>query len=485
MAERAVRVAVIGGGMSGILAAIRLQEAGIYDFTVYEKAGSLGGTWRDNDYPGLSCDIPSHVYSYSFAPNPNWSHRFAPGAEIRDYLCDIAQQRGIFPHVHFHQEVTACRWDGQRWQLTCGDGDRAEADCVIAATGVLHHPNRPEFKGLSEFAGAAFHSARFRHDVPLDGRRVGIVGTGSTAAQLVGALIPQVEHLALFQRTAQWIFPSRNAAYSAEEQALFRRDPAALRALRRKLEQSIEESFADALADADSSAMHAIEEACRLNLEEQVLDPQLRERLRPDYRAACKRLVVSDRFYEAIQSPNASLVTSPIDHVEAAGVVTADGQLHPLDVLILATGFRTHDFMRPMRIVGHEQRSLDQLWGQAPFAYRTVSIPNFPNFFMLVGPHSPVGNFSLIEVAELQMDFILQLMSGIQRGTYRAVCASDSSTAAFNMTIDEAMRNTIWVTGCRSWYLDEKGKPAVWPWGMTRFRETMRTPNLDDFDIYR
>ncbi len=479
---RELRFAVIGAGMAGILSAIKLREAGFTDFTVYEKGDRVGGTWRENTYPGLACDVPSHLYSYSFALTADWSHRFSPGPEIESYFERVAREHDVLPHVRFGEEVTASTFRDGRWHLETKSGHRDEVDVVIAATGVLHHPKYPEIAGLDAFSGAMFHSARWDHDVPLDGRRVGIIGTGSTAVQIVSALVDRVEKLTMFQRTAQWIMPQENPEYTDEEKAAFRSDPARMAELHDNLAQMFG-VFANAVVDSDSPEIHMIEQACLDNLENNVHDPDLRERLRPEYRAACKRLIISPDFYDAIQKPHAELVTEAIEGVEAAGVRTKDGALHELDVLVLATGFKADAFMRPMVITGRNGLTLDEAWDPRPEAYLSISIPEFPNFFMLNGPNGPVGNFSLIEVAELQFGYILQLVERLRSGECREITASRAALDRFEADREEAAHHTVWVTGCRSWYLDDRGLPAVWPWPFSRFREEMAAPRLEAYEL--
>lgn len=476
------RFVVIGAGMSGILTAIKLQEAGLRDFTVYEKAERLGGTWRENTYPGIACDVPSHLYSYSFEPNPDWSRRFSPGAEILTYFEAVARRRGVDRQLRFGEEITHCEFREGRWKIETASGRTDEADFVIAATGVLHHPNYPEIEGLESFEGACFHSARWDHSVPLDGRRIGIIGTGSTAVQIVSALVDRVAQLTLFQRTAQWIMPQANAPYSEQEQREFHRHPEKIQQLRSDLSKAFSENFSNAVVDASSPQMAMVENLCRANLESNVTDPELRERLRPNYRAACKRLVVSPDFYAAIQKPNAELVTEGIVRVEPRGVRTRDGRLHELDILVLATGFRADRFMRPMQVVGLDGKRLEDVWAERPSAYLSISIPGFPNFFMLNGPNGPVGNFSLIDVAELQLHYIQQLVEVVRSGRCRAIAASPQAAERFERDRVEAAKRTVWVTGCRSWYLDDRGIPAAWPWTFDRFREEMAAPDLGAYE---
>ena len=476
------RFAIIGAGMSGILTAIKLKERGIEDFAIYEKAARLGGTWRDNTYPGLSCDVPSHVYAYSFELKGDWSHRFSPGAEIQGYFEGVARKYGLDPYFRFNSEIERAEYRDGRWHLAIKGGATDVVDFVIAATGVLHHPATPDIPGLDEFKGACFHSARWDHSTPLDGKRIGIIGTGSTAIQIVPALADRVSKLTLFQRTAQWVLPLANPPYSEDEKAMYLASP-------QSLQQSYDfwsARFVDTFARAvigDQDELHKIETACRTNLEENVRDPDLRRRLTPNYRTACKRLIMSDTFYPAMQKPNVELVTDGIERIEASGIRTKDGVLHELDVLVLATGFDGHAFLRPMDVIGEGGLRLADAWAQANEAYRSVAMPGFPNFFMLVGPNSPIGNFSVILISELQLAYVLQLVDLVLDGKCRAVAPSKAATQRFNTALREAMKGTVWVTGCKSWYLDRNGNPALWPWSFDRFRAEMQAPDLADFDL--
>jgi cation diffusion facilitator CzcD-associated flavoprotein CzcO len=412
---------------------------------------------------------------------PEWSHAFSPGAEIQRYFEQVVADFDVARVIRFGEEIVRCEWTDGRWELSSATGLHATADVVIAATGVLHHPNVPELEGLDTFAGAWFHSARWEHDVPLDGARVGVVGTGSTAVQITSALVPRVAHYSLFQRTAQWIVQIENPAYTEEQKAELRRDRELLDAMHWELSDQFG-NFATAVVDAGSPQMAEIERLCRANLEENVRDPELRERLRPTYRAACKRLVVSPDFYEAIQHPNAELVTAPIVRIEPGGVRTKDGRLHELDVLVLATGFRAHDFMRPMHVEGRDGATLAAAWSARPTAYLSITMPDFPNFFMLNGPNGPVGNFSLIEVAELQLAYVMQLLEELRGNGIREISATHAALGQFESDRAVAAESTIWITGCRSWYLDDRGIPAVWPWTFDRFRDEMHAPDLASFD---
>ena len=481
-AQRPLRFAIIGAGMSGILSAIKLSEAGFNDYTVYEKAERLGGTWRENTYPGIACDVPSHLYSYSFEPNPEWSHRYAPGAEIQAYFEGVAQRHAVPERIVFGTAIDQAEFVNGRWNLTTTDGRTDTVDVIIAATGVLHHPNIPHLDGIESFAGASFHSARWDHSVPLDGRRVGVIGTGSTAVQIVAALVDRVSAITMFQRTPQWIGPQENPAFTEAEIEQFKEHPEIITMMRDEISRGFADRFSNAVINADSPEMQLIEAVCKAHLEDSVHDPVLREKLRPDYRAACKRLVISGDFYSAIQKPNAELVTEGIQCIEPGGVRTVDGQLHELDVLVLATGFRVDRFMRPMDVIGRDGRVLDDVWAHGPVAMLSISVPDFPNLFMLNGPNGPVGNFSLIEVAELQIAYVLELVEEIRAGRCTQISAGREATAAFDAARKEAAKTTVWATGCRSWYLDADGIPATWPWTFDHFRHEMAAPKLDDYE---
>ncbi|MGH3594808.1 MAG: flavin-containing monooxygenase [Mycobacterium sp.] len=478
-----MRFAVIGAGMAGVLSAVKLREAGFTDVAVYEKADRLGGTWRENTYPGIACDVPSHLYTYTFAPNPEWSHTFAPGPEILAYFQSVAHRYGVDGLIRYGTEVRRLQYDGTRWRIETSTGERDEADVVIAATGVLHHPRYPDIDGLDEFAGRVFHSARWDHRAPLAGARVGVVGTGSSAVQITGAITDVVGELRLFQRTPQWILPVQNPAIDDGDRARYRANPAALTTLRDELNTGFIQNFANAVVDADSAALKTLQAAACANLEDNVADPGLRDKLRPDYRAGCKRLIISPTFYDAIQRPNAHLVTEPIARVEADGVRTLDGELHRLDVLVLATGFRVDRFLRPIEVVGRGGVRLDEVWGRRPFAYLSVSVPDFPNLFMLNGPNGPVGNFSLIDVAEAQFGYLMQLIELLRDRECRQISASREATTRFEADRVEAAKKTVWVTGCHSWYLDDRGVPVAWPWSFTHFREVMARPSLADYEL--
>ena len=354
---------------------------------------------------------------------------------------------------------------------------------VIAATGVLHHPKYPQLQGLQKFEGDCFHSARWDHGAALDGKRIGVIGNGSTGAQLISALAGRAAKLTHFQRTAQWILPVENPAFTEAQKQALRDDPALLKqAQASESYLAIVDHFTRAVIDANSPELAHLQTAVEENLERSITDPVLREKLRPQYRAACKRLIVSPDYYQAIQHPQVALVNDGIECVEPGGIRTRDGVLHELDVLVLATGFHADRFVRDMNVVGSNGQVLNEVWAERPFAYLAMSVPGFPNFFMLNGPSGPVGNFSLIDVAEAQWNYIAQLLEPLREGRYQQISVGQSAMDDYEVSRIEAARNTVWASGCSSWYLDAQGIPATWPWSYAHFREVMTTPDFAHFD---
>lgn len=478
-----IKVIVVGAGMAGLLAAIRLIERGD-EVMLLEKGDDIGGTWRDNRYLGLTCDVPAHSYTYSFAPNPDWSRYFASGAEILDYFRAVTDRYGLRDVIRFGQDVVSTRWIDGGWTVETRSGEAYRGDVVIAATGVLHYPRLPDIAGLDDFAGDCFHSAQWPDGIDLAGKRVAVIGNGSTGVQLVSALADVAGEVQHFQRSPQWIMPVQDFAWPAEDKDRFRSDPAAIDAIRYDPDYiAAVRRFNDAIIDPDSDAMAAIETIVRDHLETSVRDPLLRETLRPDYRAACKRLIYSPSYYEKVQSPNVAVVRAAIDHIEPEGVRTRDGALHQADVLILATGFHADRFVRPLQPVGRAGQDLDQLWERRATAYMAISLPDFPNFFMLNGPTGPVGNFSLIDIAEAQWSYIDQLLDLIRNGTASEVSASHAAMDDYEERRIAAARSTVFASGCSSWYLDAEGVPQCWPWSYDSFFEQMRAPDLAAFDL--
>jgi len=460
MTRRDPAVAVIGAGMSGLCVAIALLRSGISDVTIYEKADEVGGTWRENTYPGLTCDIPSRVYQYTFARNPNWSHMFSPGDEIQAYFCGVADRFALRDRIRFGTEVVDARFEDGRWILRTDAGAESRVDFLISATGVLHHPRTPSIPGLETFGGKAFHSARWDHSVELRGQRIAVIGNGSTGVQIVCGLAGVADRVMLFQRTAQWVLRLPNPRYSEFTFRARNRFPWLDRLSYRGYSFAYD-LFAVGLTKPGlrRKIMGAL---CRVSLRE-VRDPELRRALTPDYTPMCKRLVMSGGFYRAMQRDDFELVSAGIDHVERRGIVTDDGVLHEVDIIVLATGFDTHAFFRPMRLTGRNGIAADDVWRDGPRAFQTVAMPGFPNFFMMLGPHSPVGNLALTTVAESQADHILRWIERWRHGEFDTVEPTSSATESFNAQLRAAMPDTVWTTGCDSWYLNKAGVPEVWP----------------------
>jgi cation diffusion facilitator CzcD-associated flavoprotein CzcO len=475
---RTPSVAIVGAGMSGLCMAAKLKAAGIESFTVYEKAATLGGTWRDNTYPGLTCDVPSRFYQFRFAPNPDWSRWFSDGAEIWAYFDEVAEQLGIDAHVELSTEVTSAKFEDPQWRLELNDGREIQVDFLISACGLLRIPRVPEIEGLASFRGALFHSARCDHDVALAGRRVAVVGTGSTGAQIVGALGGVASEVKLFQRTPQWVLPMLNPRFSRVTRALHRSLPQLDRLAYDGWRRFVE-FVAPALVEP-GWRRSLVQQICRWHLRT-VRDPVLRAALTPDYEPMCKRLVISSKFYPAIQRDDVALITDAIDRIEPDGIVTRDGTLHELDVIVMATGFDAHAYVRPMELIGRDGATLEKAWDGGPRAYMTVALPGFPNHFMLMGPHSPVGNYSLTEIADTQAEYITAWIRQWQHGGFETAEPTIEATDRFNAKLREALPGTVWATGCNSWYLGQDGLPELWAWVPQRHREMLDQPRHADY----
>ena len=481
MAQRTLKVAIVGAGMSGICMAAKLQDAGIDTFTIFESADEVGGTWRDNTYPGLTCDVPSRFYTYSFRPNPQWSHMFPPGPEVHDYFRQVASERGIRPHIRFAKAVTSARYRDGQWWVGTADGEEA-FDVLITATGVLRVPRYPDIPGLDAFAGPSFHSARWDHSVSLPDKRIGLIGTGSTGVQITSDLGGNVRELKVFQRTPQWVFPAANPQFSRLAKAILSRWPALSMIGYRFWQACYEHVLAPAVVRPGWNR-RLVSALCRWNLRWSVRDPELRRRLTPDHQPMCKRQVFAGKFYRAVQRPGVHVVSEAIDHVEATGVVTADGTLHELDLLVMATGFDARAYVRPMEIVGENGVSLDEAWEDGPHAYRSVAVPGFPNMFMLMGPHSPIGNQSLIIIAENQADYAMWWINQIRDGRVVSASPTEAATKDYNEQMKADLPQTIWASGCNSWYIGSDGLPELFPWVPQRHRQLLLKPELDDFDV--
>lgn len=483
LVRRQPSVAIIGAGMSGLCMAITLRRAGIRDITIYEKAREVGGTWRDNIYPGLTCDIPSHFYQYSFAPNNDWTHLFASGHEIQDYLCRTADRFDVRRHIRFGTEIAAAHFELDHWQVHAVSGEVAEFDFLIAATGVLRVPTAPGIAGLDSFAGPVLHTARWDDTLDLAGKRVGIIGTGSSGIQVTCGLQDTAAQLTLFQRSANWILPLPNPRISRVAIHAQHRWPLVNRAAYRASE-SVLGFFARAVIHPGWRRA-TLGVALRAGLRT-VGDPELRRKLTPAYQPLCRRMIVSDRFYRAVRRGHVRIETSRIEAVTPTGVRTADDVLHDLDAIVLATGFDSHAYLHPMRLIGPKGQSLETAWRTGPRAYLTVAVPGFPNFFMLLGPHSPIGNHSLVPVAEAQAEHILAWIERWRDELFDTVAPTHRATGAYYAELRAALPRTVWASGCSSWYLDANGRPELWPWTPAEHRRRLAaTPDPHHYDLRR
>ncbi|KJY22301.1 MULTISPECIES: NAD(P)/FAD-dependent oxidoreductase [unclassified Streptomyces] len=494
-AREHVRVAVIGSGFSGLGAAVRLRREGITDFVVLERAGSVGGTWRDNSYPGCACDVPSHLYSFSFAPNPDWPRSFSGQPHIRAYLEHVADTFGLRPHIRLDSEVRMMRWDESelRWEIETAQGELT-ADVVVSATGPLSEPKLPEIPGLAGFPGKVFHSARWDHDYDLRGKRVAVIGTGASAIQIVPAIAPDVQRLTLFQRTPAWVMPRTDRAITAVERWMHRQLPFT-QAARRGLTWAIRDLQVGAFTKRPNQ-LGFVEALAKANMARSIKDPAMRARLTPSYRIGCKRILLSSTFYPALARPNVDLVASGLKEVRGSVLVAADGTEAEVDAIVFSTGFHVTDLPIAERVVGADGRSLADTWKDGMASLRGATAAGFPNWMTIIGPNTGLGNTSMILMIESQLnymaDYLRQLTvlggNGAAGKAGRvALAARPSAVNAWNRKVQARMERTVWSTGgCTSWYLDENGRnTTVWPGTTGEFRRETRTVDLAEYEVVR
>ena len=472
------RFVIIGAGISGVLMAIKLRERGFGNIVILEKAAAMGGTWRDNIYPGVACDVAAHLYSYSFAGNPWWRSRYAKGPDIWKYYHRVAQRHGILPLIEYHADVVSAEFANSAWVLTTKDGRRFDADIVIAAAGRLHAPVMPQIAGRDSFAGTTFHTARWDPSVELAGKRVGLIGTGSSATQIITALSGRVTRLSVFQRTPQWVFPVKDTPNSLWQRLRFWFSKRHWQQYYRQLRSETEAR--GKAATASEEGRKARDQVC-IDALAAIRDPELRAKLTPDYAVGCKRLVFSDGFHEAVQHSSVDIVVDPIDRIVPEGVVTKDGTLHKLDVLAFATGFDAHAYIRPMQVTGQDGVTLDEVWRDLPLTYRAIAIPHMPNFLMINGPYSPGGTSSVVGIAEAQVDYILKLIDRIVSANI-LLSPREEPSRAWLGAIRETARHSVWGTGgCQSWYLDETGTPTLDTCTLSELIDQLAVPRWDDY----
>jgi cation diffusion facilitator CzcD-associated flavoprotein CzcO len=468
-------VAVVGGGFGGVGALVMLKRAGYHDVTVFERGAGLGGVWHHNTYPGAACDVPSHLYEFSFEPNPRWSRRFAPQPEIKAYLEDVARRHGVFDRIRTNTEVKGARWDAARakWLLDTSAGPH-EADILLTACGQLTVPTVPPIAGLENFDGPAFHTARWQHDVSLEGKRVTVVGTGCSAVQTVPAIQPLVSQLDIYQRSPGWTMPKGDFVYKERTKRLFERFPA-IQNLDRKATFAFMEFGAIAMT-RKPWLLKPFEVAGRRQITKAISDPELRAKVTPTDSIGCKRLMLTDEWYPTLTKPNVELITDPIAEVTASGIRTADGTERPTDVIVLATGFASHAFVAPMEIRGTDGRTLADEWSEVAHAYLGSSVPGFPNMFLIYGPNTNGGTGSVIDTIESGMNHVIAALETLDDRQASTIQVRREAADHFHHELTTALKNTVWHSGCTNWYVDEKGHdPSQWPWTWSELRRRTAT----------
>src|SRR5947209_12465 len=470
-------IAVVGGGFGGVGAVVMLKRAGYDDVTVFERAEHVGGVWQHNTYPGAACDVPSHLYEFSFAPNPRWSRRYAPQAEIQAYVEDVARRFGVIDRIRTNTEVQSARWDEERrkWRLETSAGAH-EADVLLTACGQLSVPKMAAIPGLDRFQGPAFHTARWRHDVELAGRRVAVIGTGCSAIQVVPSIQPLVSQLDVYQRSPGWTFPKMDFAYKERTKRLFERFPA-LQRLDRAAVFAFMEFGAAAMTDKPW-LLPLFRALGRHQINKAIKDPELRRKVTPTDELGCKRVMLTDDWYPALTKPNVELITDRIAEITGGGVRTQTGEERPADILVLATGFQTHGFVAPMEIAGVGGRRLAEEWKEVPRAYLGLSVPGFPNMFLIYGPNTNGGTGSVIYTIEAGVSHVIAALRELERSRASKIEVRRETAESFDHELRSALTGTVWHTGCTSWYVDERGNdPNQWPWLWSQYRR--RTAKIE------
>lgn len=484
MTDRVIDVVIVGSGFAGLGAAVALAGAGRPDFLILEKGDSVGGTWRDNTYPGCACDVQSHLYSFSFAPNPNWTRTFARQPEIRAYLDAVADRYDLRGRIRFGSHVTDAEWDGACWVIGTADGQLVRARAMVWATGPLHIPSVPDIDGLAEFTGTVFHSARWQHDHDLRGRRVAVIGTGASAIQFVPQVQPQAAHLTLFQRTAPWVLPKADRPIPEILRRIYRAAPF-LQKLPRALVYGRNELLVGGFRNP--RRMRPIEGLARGYLARALAGrPDLVAALTPDYTIGCKRILMSNDYYPALRQPNVDVVTSSIERVTATGVVTADGVEHPVDTIIFGTGFKVGDGMADgVTITGRDGRKIHDVWADGPQALLGTTVAGFPNLFMMIGPNTGLGHSSMVYMIESQTRFLLDALRAVDTAGAVAIDTRQDRQDAFNADLQRRLVGSVWTSGgCASWYLDEQGRNrTLWPGYTFDFRRRTRRITPEDHEL--
>lgn len=453
-------VAVIGAGLGGLCAAIKLKEAGFEDIVILEKADKVGGTWRDNSYPGCACDTPVAMYQFSFAPSLAWSHIFPRAAEVQRYSEYLVDGFGLAPHLKLGTETKKAQWDDAKslWRIETGAGETIEVQAIVPALGQLNRPTIPEIAGRESFAGPAFHSARWDHSVSLKGKRVGVIGSAASAVQLIPEVAKEAAHLTVFQRTPNWVIPRLDRPITEEEKALMMTEPHVAQLGREQIYAGADYLFWQVFSWTKEGRA-AYTRVALNHLEEQVPDPELRKKLTPDYPIGCKRILITDDFYPALMRPNVSLVTEGVSRITPKGVETADGAAHDLDVIVYATGFETTGWHWSMDVVGREGQHLNDVWNEAPEAYLGITTAGFPNMFMLYGPNTNLGHNTITFMIERQVEYAVRALQQMQAAGAASIEVTKAAQERFNRELQAALAKTTWADpGCNSWYKTADGR---------------------------
>lgn len=473
---------VIGTGFGGLAAAYRLKQAG-FTYALLEQADRIGGTWRDNTYPGAACDVASHMYSFSWEPNPRWSAMFSGQAEILAYLEHVLRKHGLDAHLRLNTAVTGAEWDEptSTWRVRTSKGETLSARTVITATGGLSVPSWPDIPGLAAFEGEKMHSARWNHAYQFAGKRIAVIGTGASAIQIVPALQPTVGRLHLFQRTPAWVLEKPDRPMRPFEHALFERIPAAQRALRARIYARNE--LHGVLFHSAPALGRVGERLAKRFLAKQVADPELRRKLTPDYRLGCKRVLLSNDFYPALTQPNVALVTDGIAEVRARSIVTRDGREREVDAIVCATGFIAADPVVPFPVVGRGGRTIEQAWADGAEAYLGTFISGFPNLFFIVGPNTGLGHNSMVHVIESQAQLLTSTLETMRRARLATVDVRPEVQRRYNDALQAKLKGTVWASGCRSWYVSKSGRnTTIWPGSTMAFRARTRQFQVAEYE---
>ncbi len=474
---------IIGTGFSGLAMGIKLKEAGIHDFVILEKASDIGGTWRENTYPGAECDIPSALYSYSFEPYPKWEYKWSHQPQILDYLKYCANKYGIYPHIHFEKEMTAATFNeaGGFWEVHTKDGSSYQAQSLITAIGQLHFPNVPAIKGKETFEGHTWHSAQWNHDIDLKGKNVGVIGNAASAVQFVPQIAPLVQRLSVFQRSANWMIPKQDRPYYEWEKQLAKQFPILLKLYRQRLWLTggvlfflmTKDQFPKKLGEAYSKAF----------LNQTITDPELRKKLTPDYPIGAKRILFSDDYYPALNRENVDLITDNIQEITPKGIRTQAGEEIPLDVIIFSTGFKTNPFLMGLDIKGLNGKTIQEAWKRGAESYLGITTPNFPNMFMMYGPNTNLGHNSIIIMSECQAEYIKQCITTLQKNNFKYMTVKPEVNEAYNQEIQERLQNSVWNLISESWYKADGKITNNWPGRTMEYSQRTKRVNYTAFQF--